>query len=134
LLSGLDKYKGKFPYASELFGVYSPLLGWKSSQSTMRMEREMENSTKLLTTDIMTDILNSSGGIFVPQARDLAVSTDVSSINVDYRPQIRAINDVISAVQNQVIKFVIDNDYFPSKADEWNKIFLSARAAVPGRQ
>ena len=26
----LDAYKGMLPYASELFGVYQPLLGWKS--------------------------------------------------------------------------------------------------------
>jgi len=26
----LEAFKGKLPYASELFGVYQPLLGWKS--------------------------------------------------------------------------------------------------------
>jgi hypothetical protein len=30
LMKDIDKYKGKSPYASELYGVYQPLLGWQS--------------------------------------------------------------------------------------------------------
>ena len=29
-MSDLDRFTGTLPYASELFGVYQPLLGWKS--------------------------------------------------------------------------------------------------------
>src|SRR5690349_20075180 len=31
LLKDVEKYKGMPPYASELYGVYQPLLGWQSS-------------------------------------------------------------------------------------------------------
>jgi hypothetical protein len=34
----LDKFKGTFPYASELFGIYQPLLGWRSKLITRRFE------------------------------------------------------------------------------------------------
>ncbi len=29
-MKSLDDYKGILPYASELFGIYQPLLGWRS--------------------------------------------------------------------------------------------------------
>jgi hypothetical protein len=37
----LDEYKGTLPYASELFGVYQPLLGWKSKRRQKRVHREL---------------------------------------------------------------------------------------------
>ena len=37
-LSDLTKYKGTLPYASEIFGVYQPLIGWKSSRKAKRQK------------------------------------------------------------------------------------------------
>lgn len=37
-LTDLTEYKGTLPYASELFGVYQPLLGWKSKRIKQRIE------------------------------------------------------------------------------------------------
>ena len=34
----LEAFKGRLPYASELFGVYQPLLGWKSKIIQRRLE------------------------------------------------------------------------------------------------
>jgi hypothetical protein len=34
-----DDYKGILPYASELFGIYQPLLGWRSSLTGKRFDR-----------------------------------------------------------------------------------------------
>jgi hypothetical protein len=34
-----DDYKGILPYSSELFGIYQPLLGWKSRIILERYER-----------------------------------------------------------------------------------------------
>ena len=36
----LSKFAGRLPYASELFGVYQPLLGWKSRLALARIVRE----------------------------------------------------------------------------------------------
>jgi hypothetical protein len=36
-LTDFTKYKGVLPYDSELFGVYQPLLGWKSSRQSRRI-------------------------------------------------------------------------------------------------
>ena len=38
-LSDLTAYKGVLPYDSELFGVYQPLLGWKSARQVHRNQR-----------------------------------------------------------------------------------------------
>jgi hypothetical protein len=37
-LSDLTGYKGVLPYASEIFGIYQPLLGWKSARAHRRIE------------------------------------------------------------------------------------------------
>jgi hypothetical protein len=37
-LSDLTDHKGSLPYASEIFGVYQPLLGWKSKRIGRRIE------------------------------------------------------------------------------------------------
>lgn len=38
-LSDLTAYKGVLPYASELFGVYQPLIGWKSKRRVQRIKQ-----------------------------------------------------------------------------------------------
>src|SRR6188472_162487 len=38
-MQSFDQYKGILPYASEVFGVYQPLLGWKSRITLQRFER-----------------------------------------------------------------------------------------------
>ena len=34
----MDQFKGTLPYASELFGIYQPLLGWKSKITAERYD------------------------------------------------------------------------------------------------
>jgi hypothetical protein len=38
-MKSIEDYKGTLPYASELFGVYQPLVGWKSRLVARRYER-----------------------------------------------------------------------------------------------
>src|SRR3954447_21335451 len=39
-MAEIDRVKGTLPYSSELFGIYQPLLGWKSKQTAERFERQ----------------------------------------------------------------------------------------------
>lgn len=39
LMKDIDKYKGITPYASELYGVYQPLLGWNSNLTQKWLQR-----------------------------------------------------------------------------------------------
>ena len=38
-ITDLGQYAGVLPYASEMFGIYQPLLGWKSKRIAERIER-----------------------------------------------------------------------------------------------
>jgi hypothetical protein len=38
-LTDLIDYTSVLPYASELFGIYQPLLGWKSKRSARRFSQ-----------------------------------------------------------------------------------------------
>lgn len=50
-----DEFKGTFPYASELFGVYQPLLGWKSRQAKARVDLEVRESVGKLLENMLND-------------------------------------------------------------------------------
>jgi hypothetical protein len=41
-ITDLTSYTGVLPYDSEMFGVYQPLLGWKSKRTAARFERGLE--------------------------------------------------------------------------------------------
>jgi hypothetical protein len=43
-MAEVDRFKGTLPYASELFGIYQPLLGWKSKLTTQRFERQVASA------------------------------------------------------------------------------------------
>jgi hypothetical protein len=40
-MQDLTAFKGTLPYASELFGIYQPLLGWKSKITARRVDRSL---------------------------------------------------------------------------------------------
>lgn len=42
-ITNYDQFKNILPYSSEMFGVYQPLIGWKSK----RIVRRIEKSTQL---------------------------------------------------------------------------------------
>lgn len=44
-LTDLTSYKGVLPYSSEIFGVYHPLLGWKSERIRARVDRGSRGRT-----------------------------------------------------------------------------------------
>ncbi len=45
-ITDLSPYESVLPYASELFGIYQPLLGWKSRRIADRIERGRENDRR----------------------------------------------------------------------------------------
>lgn len=53
-MAALDIYRGTLPYASELFGIYQPLLGWKSKLITQRVERARLNVYSSLADRLMS--------------------------------------------------------------------------------
>ena len=47
-IANLANYTGVLPYASEMFGVYQPLLGWKSKRIEQRLAQGFENDRSQL--------------------------------------------------------------------------------------
>jgi hypothetical protein len=47
-ITDLTDYASILPYASELFGVYQPLLGWKSKRIQERFNRGFQNDKPFL--------------------------------------------------------------------------------------
>ncbi len=44
----IDEFKGAYPYATELFGIYQPLFGWIGQQNMNRVVREQSNNESLM--------------------------------------------------------------------------------------
>lgn len=49
------RFAGRLPYASELMGVYQPLLGWKGSQAARRVGREQARLTRDVVQSVLED-------------------------------------------------------------------------------
>jgi hypothetical protein len=47
-ITDLTQYASVLPYASELFGVYQPLLGWKSARIVQRFQAGLQNDRRQL--------------------------------------------------------------------------------------
>jgi hypothetical protein len=52
-ITDLRPYTAVLPYASEMFGVYQPLLGWKSKRITERIRQGYENDRQLALEKLM---------------------------------------------------------------------------------
>ena len=44
-IKNLDKFKDTLPYASEVFGTYTPLIGWKSKRIVERYNNVLQNDS-----------------------------------------------------------------------------------------
>lgn len=78
LLKDIDKYKGMPPYASELYGVYQPLLGWQSSLT----KKWIQHGGTLIDSRIQ-DILN---GRILPGLQKMDEGTDSHFIGLPLEP------------------------------------------------
>ena len=67
-----QKFKGRVPYASELFGVYQPLLGWKSQI----IQRRLEDSPLTLLGFPRIFTIKDVERLLVYQGPDLILSID----------------------------------------------------------
>ena len=55
-MAGLDRFKGTLPYASELFGIYQPLLGWKSKLTQKRFDALRTQAYQTVANHIMSSV------------------------------------------------------------------------------
>lgn len=80
------KFKGRLPYASELFGIYQPLLGWKSKLTVDRMSRGEDTVFRSLTeralARVAANVVVTLSADGQPQVENLEVPDVVSTHSV----------------------------------------------------
>ena len=118
-LEDLTAYKGVLPYASELFGVYQPLIGWKSK----RTENWINNNGS----DPSSELLEKLIPYF--ESRDEVSFNADCAINLDQlRPAgFRAEGlagqrwIVMQEISKNINVFRIESTRLPQKIDDWRR-------------
>jgi hypothetical protein len=104
-----DKYKGSLPYASELFGVFQPLIGWRSRRVQDRLHAEAGNNLAQL--------------VRMLKNRSSAYTTDSGAqLGHVYEESAFQIAVEIDGLLARLIAQVLDINKEPT-ADEWRQIF-----------
>ena len=80
-MKSFDDYKGILPYASELFGIYQPLLGWKSRIIRKRYERIRSS----LYNELAARALIGARSPVQVQARDVRATPRVGTAKLSFK-------------------------------------------------
>ena len=114
----LSLFKGLPPYASELFGVYQPLLGWKSKRKRRWIGRQQAALIASAVSKMQS--LAPSRSMLQAAPRPL-VASDLMSHAIE--PWADTVTG--RALQTAAISFVSQSKRLPT-ADEWKLIAASA--------
>ncbi|MEW6731705.1 MAG: hypothetical protein AB1489_10290 [Acidobacteriota bacterium] len=121
------KYVGILPYASEILGVYQPLLGWKSKLTIDRMNREQDTVFRSLTDRALARV-PANVGVEVKENDDDYLEATVTGlsvpdvINTHVVPRVAAEIDSLNA---RLTLKKLSADKVPTDAD-WKTIFAKA--------
>lgn len=115
-----DQYKGILPYSSEIFGVYQPMIGWKSNRIVSRLKRSLFDKQNILLQiaarnfkEVITD--------FSPRTGDLwECHIDIGIEAGTLRPSVELVKDYSSIVMQNISKN-LPIDRFPTKK-EWDNL------------
>lgn len=116
-MANLDPFKGTYPYASELFGVYQPLLGWKSRQGK---ERATLDSTRMIG-EVMAGV-QRDGRLHkyaLQQPAAVAIDTPVSGRLPTW------MDSTVARIAQAQVNGILTKQKRPPTSDEWKQI-LSA--------
>lgn len=73
-ISDLTKYKGTLPYASEMFGIYTPLLGWKSARKKKKIQQSFQQAKSQFLSSLtaqyepLVKVVFNADGILEPES------------------------------------------------------------------
>ena len=128
-LEDLTAYKGVLPYASELFGVYQPLIGWKSK----RTQQWLSNNNGGPGSELLSRLIP----LF--ETRDKIEFNADCNINLDLlnlaelrRPKLlpqRGI--VLQSIREKIELWIRETNRKPTKLDDWRAIITEE--ALSGR-
>jgi hypothetical protein len=127
MMASLDEFKGSLPYASVIFGVYQPLLGWKAKQTKMRLNKERTELVRHAFHSIMQDSLSGTSSLSVQDIASLGGIYDnnhnTSKIPVRVPKWLRS--QISNSFESTVLEFREKNGHLPA-SDEWSKIVEDA--------
>jgi hypothetical protein len=111
----LARFAGTIPYASERFGIYQPLLGWKGRQTKLRIDRAVQQLTATVIQAMVSDT----------QIKKVAKLSGLTVIGPDVKLPGRAPGPVLGMAANRVAQGISDfiqaNGRRP-KGDEWGEL------------
>src|SRR5260370_19752111 len=91
-ITDLTDYTSVLPYASELFGVYQPMIGWKSKRTTDRYRKSLADNHRSL----LNAFVNQFAGV-----------SDVTFVEADCSAQISKIG--LGELQHSRLSFDVDS-------------------------
>jgi hypothetical protein len=115
----LTKFVGTLPYASELFGVYQPLLGWKSRLTKMHLAQE---------TELLIGAALHAAIMTAPKKKDIWQNPH-ALMPADVRPPATGIllsTQVGKRLRSAALRFAGANGH-PPNASDWTNIFQAAQ-------
>ncbi|MHB1419539.1 MAG: hypothetical protein ACYCX4_08085 [Bacillota bacterium] len=118
-----EEFKGEMPYASEVFGVFQPLLGWKSNHKMERIVREQENNIGTLIDSMMFDS-RLQDNMNIEDPRVISPDQDIA-----LRPPAWMDPDLFSYLRHEVEKILQNDKDKPLTQQKWENIFSDQNLA-----
>lgn len=114
-ITDLTDYKSILPYASELFGVYQPLIGWKSKRIVQRMNNgiNVDNISKF------KNILSRYKGVISPKFDGCFIGIDNYQVGIENINLIKPQSD--SVLLSTISKLLNEFGKIPRDEQEWTK-------------
>jgi hypothetical protein len=120
-MKALGEYKGILPYASELFGIYQPLLGWRSKRTAQRFDRIRGETYRALADRLM--VLRPPVSVQLNSDRlELRVAGDLPTAQVRDLQPLEFPHDTeryIAAKIDSVVARLVSQRLGPEPPKEW---------------
>lgn len=128
-MTSFEDYKGTLPYSSELFGIYQPLLGWKSQIILKRYERIRAS----LYNEISARALTAARAPVKVQMRDVgsevvASRTGTWSFKVSHLAPLdldRALEPYVAAAIDSGVARLILREIGKEPPDNWSRVITA---------
>jgi hypothetical protein len=120
----LSKFAGTTPYASERFGIYQPLLGWKGRQTTVRVNRAVQQLTGSLIQAMVND------GLVKQAAKGDGLTIIGPEVELPGRAPGPMLSKAATQVAQAVTGFVHANGRRPERV-EWDALVRGALVSAP---
>lgn len=114
-ITDLTNYTSILPYASEIFGVYQPMIGWRAKRKILRFRVGVDENHRSLLQSFATNYAGVSDATFVPS--DCAVT--VGSIGVGRLASTRLAPDQGSVLLTTIAQKLPPDS--PPRGEEWRQ-------------